>query len=258
MSVSNFSPFPSPRFSGGSGSARAAAAVSAAALALATLSGCGTVGEVGEGGVIQADAAAGADSTVAGQTEELQAGKSLNEAGSLGGNGKDRGSRGDRDSERDSESDVKIAAKESHLDGANESPKTTRPSAPSRLAVTGLEVEEHDDFDRVIVSLDGDGEPGWFVDYSSSPIQQTAGSPLDVKGSAFLKVNIDGTVYPQDIGRDDVEANQAEGAGSVVEVLNAGTSAGRSQIVVGMKKTAPYTVKTVYNPTRLVIDIARS
>ena len=258
MSVPNFSPFPSPRFSSGSGSARAVAAMAASALAVATLSGCGTVGEVGEGGVIQADDAAGADSTVAGQTEELQAGKSLNEAGSLGGNGKDRGSRGDRDSERDSESDVKIATKKGRLDGANESPKTTRPSAPSRLAVTGLEVEEHDDFDRVIVSLDGDGEPGWFVDYSSSPVQQTAGSPLDVEGSAFLKVNIDGTVYPQDIGRGDVEANHAEGAGSVVEVLNTGTSAGRSQIVIGLKKTAPYTVQTVYNPTRLVIDIARS
>ncbi|MCT1684159.1 hypothetical protein M3A74_04930 [Corynebacterium appendicis] len=251
--MSKFALSPNPRFSGGAGSTRAAAAVSVAALAVATLSGCGTVGE---GGVVQSGAEpAGADSVVAGQTEELQAGKTLNEAGSLSGNGKDRSG---RDRGRDSDSDVKLASEKGHLDAANESPKTTRPSAPSRLAVTGLEVEEHDGFDRVIVSLDGDGEPGWFVDYSSSPVQQTAGAPLDVKGSAFLKVNIDGTVYPQDIGRNDVEANHAEGSGSVVEVLNAGTSAGRSQIVIGLKKTAPYTVQTVYNPTRLAIDIARS
>ena len=78
-----------------------------------------------------------------------------------------------------------------------------------------------------------------------------------MEGRAFLNVNIDGTVYPQDIGRGDVEANHADGAGSVVEVLNAGTSAGRSQIVIGLKKATPYSVQTLYTPTRLVIDIAR-
>lgn len=247
----NFNASPSRRNLGAPGFVRASAAVTAAALALATLSGCGAASQ--DGGSAPGAETADTAGILPDNEGEPQAGKTLNEAGTVNKREERRGER----PRGDQNSDALVATKDGHLAEANSAPKTTRPSAPSRLAVTGMEVSRQDKYDRVIINLDGDGEPGWFVDYVSSPVQQTVGAPLQVEGRAFLNVNIDGTVYPQDIGRGDVEANHADGAGSVVEVLNAGTSAGRSQIVIGLKKATPYSVQTLYNPTRLVIDIAR-
>lgn len=240
---------PNRRASSASAGMRAAAAATVAALASATLSGCGAA-DVGTGGRSEI-----AGNSVAGETptEQLQEGKTLNQSGLLG----DSGNTSDASGKPGDESSLPVNRKE-QLANADASPKTTRPAAPARLAVTGLQTSSHEGFDRVVVNLDGDGEPGWFADYVPSPTQQTVGTPLEVKGSAFLNVYVDGTVYPQDIGRSDVDANHAEGTGSIVEVVNAGTSGGRSQIVIGLKSNAPYFVRAVENPTRLVIDIVRS
>lgn len=137
--------------------------------------------------------------------------------------------------------------------GVNSAPKTARPSAPAHLAVTGVRVGSHEDVDRVVVDFTGGGEPGWFADYVTTPRQEFLGQPLEVEGAAYLNVLIDGTTYPQDISFDRVN-----GTGSVVEVVNGGTAGGRSQILIGLRSEAPYSVSVVPNPTRLVIDIART
>ena len=72
--------------------------------------------------------------------------------------------------------------------------KSQRPSDAAQLVVTGVRVGAHEGFDRVVVDLEGEGDPGWFVDYTATPIQETAGLPLKVAGNAFLNINIDGTV----------------------------------------------------------------
>lgn len=146
------------------------------------------------------------------------------------------------------------------LGSVDSSPKTTRPTAPARLAVTDIEAKAHGDFDRVVITLHGDGEPGWFTDYVSSPAVGSTGQPLKVKGSTFLNVFIDGTVFPSDVGADATAPERVGStgeSGAVAEVVNAGTSAGRTQIVVGMNSRSPYSVVTVQNPTRIIIDISR-
>ena len=57
------------------------------------------------------------------------------------------------------------------LGTADPSPKTHRPSEPAHLAVAGVRVGNHEGFDRVVVDLTGDGDPGWFVDYTATPMQ---------------------------------------------------------------------------------------
>ena len=144
------------------------------------------------------------------------------------------------------------------LGAVNSSPKTTRPAAPARLAVTDIEVNSYSDFDRVTLTLSGDGEPGWFADYVSSPVHGSTGQPVKVKGTAFLNVSIDGTVFPADVGADASAPERVDGAGKsspVAEVVNADTSGGRTQVVIGLNSRAPFSVVTVQNPTRVVIDI---
>ncbi|MCZ9293918.1 AMIN domain-containing protein [Corynebacterium sp. c8Ua_172] len=146
------------------------------------------------------------------------------------------------------------------LGAMNSSPKTTRPAAPARLAVTDIEVNSYSDFDRVTLTMSGDGEPGWFADYVPSPVHGSTGQPVKVKGAAFLNVSIDGTVFPADVGAEASAPERVNGAGKsspVAEVVNADTSGGRTQVVIGLNSRAPFSVVTVQDPTRVVIDIAR-
>lgn len=144
------------------------------------------------------------------------------------------------------------------LGTADPAPKTQRPSVPSRLAVVGVRVGAHEGFDRVVVDLDGDGDPGWFVDYTSTPMQETVGQPLQVAGNFFLNINVDGTVYPFELGKDnDVPVTMAGDTGNVIDVISAGTYEGRSQIVVGLRSELPYSVQVLENPKRVVVDIVQ-
>ena len=144
------------------------------------------------------------------------------------------------------------------LGTADPAPKTQRPSVPSRLAVVGVRVGAHEGFDRVVVDLEGDGDPGWFVDYTSTPMQETVGQPLQVAGNFFLNINVDGTVYPFELGKDnDVPVTMAGDTGNVIDVISAGTYEGRSQIVVGLRSELPYSVQVLENPKRVVVDIVQ-
>ena len=144
------------------------------------------------------------------------------------------------------------------LGTADPAPKTQRPSVPSRLAVVGVRVGAHEGFDRVVVDLEGDGDPGWFVDYTSTPMQETVGQPLQVAGNFFLNINVDGTVYPFELGKDNnVPVTMAGDTGNVIDVISAGTYEGRSQIVVGLRSELPYSVQVLENPKRVVVDIVQ-
>ena len=144
------------------------------------------------------------------------------------------------------------------LGTADPAPKTQRPSAPAQLAVAGVRVGAHEGFDRVVVDLEGKGTPGWFVDYTSTPIQETAAQPLQVAGNSFLNINIDGTVAPFELGKDNnVPVTMAGDTGNVIDVINAGTYEGRSQIVVGLRSELPYSVQVMEDPMRVVVDIVQ-
>lgn len=139
---------------------------------------------------------------------------------------------------------------------ANLSPESQRPSEPAQLAVAGVHVDSYEGFDRVVVDLAGDGEPGWFVDYTTTPMQVAVGKPLAVNGETFLNINVDGTVHPGEFGVDTADLVQvASPSDNVVEVVNGGTSEGRSQIVVGLRGEAPFSVEVLDDPKRLVVDI---
>ena len=146
----------------------------------------------------------------------------------------------------------------SPLGTPDSSPKTKRPDEPAQLVVTGIRVGSHQRFDRVVLDLGGSGSPGWYVTYVPTPMQATVGRPLDVRGSAFLNINVDGTVYPFEAGVDTVPVDTSGASGNVVDVVNAGTYEGRSQVVVGLRSAKPYSVQVLENPTRLVVDILKS
>lgn len=134
--------------------------------------------------------------------------------------------------------------------------KTLRPEAPSRLMVTDVRIGSHNGFDRVVFDLTGEGEPGWFIDYTVNPTQQGSGNAVKFSGDTALNVNIDGTVYPFDLGLEDPGIGAVDGFGGIVsQVVSAGTFEGRSQFVIGLNGKHPYSVTVLQDPHRLVVDV---
>lgn len=142
------------------------------------------------------------------------------------------------------------------LGEANSSMKTLRPEEPARLMVTDVRTGSHAGFDRVVFDLIGEGSPGWFIDYTDNPTQQGSGNAIEYQGATALNVNIDGTVYPFDLGMEDPQIGTVPGTGSVVtEVVSGGTFEGRSQFVIGLNGPHDYSVTVLEDPHRLVIDV---
>lgn len=133
--------------------------------------------------------------------------------------------------------------------------KTARPEAPSLLLVESVRVAGHEGFDRIVFDLVGEGEPGWFIDYTTAPKQQGSGNPVAFQGSVALNVNIDGTTYPFELGREDPRIGTVTGSGNVTQVQPVGTFEGRSQFVIGLKEKLPYSVTVLHDPHRLIIDV---
>lgn len=141
----------------------------------------------------------------------------------------------------------------------DQSPKTQRPAEPAHLAVSAITIDSHSGFDRLTVDFAGTGEPGWFVNYVPSPLQETAGKPVKVAGSSYLNINIDGTISRSEAGLDAATPIDISSSSSnVVDIVHAGTYEGRTQIVVGLRSTLPYSVQLLDDPTRLVVDISKA
>lgn len=144
----------------------------------------------------------------------------------------------------------------SPLGDANREMKTQRAEPPAQLLVTDVRTGKHQGFERVVFEFEGNGEPGWFIDYTEDPAQQGSGHSIKYQGSTALNVNIDGTVLPFEMNRPDPNIGTVPGQGGfVTEVISAGTFEGRSQFVIGLKEEHAYSVQVLKGPTRLVIDI---
>lgn len=67
------------------------------------------------------------------------------------------------------------------------------PKSLGNIVPTGVRVGAHDGFTRVVIDMEGEGEPGWFTSYTDSPAQQASGKPVEVQGNTFLNLGIEGT-----------------------------------------------------------------
>lgn len=134
---------------------------------------------------------------------------------------------------------------------------TAEPSAGAALTVSEATVGAHEGYDRVVLTLGGTGTPGWRVEYVDAPVDDPSGQPLDVAGSAYLQVLIDGTGYPYDTGVAEWAGSplQPSGLTQVREVNLRGVFEGQTQAFIGLDHTAPFRVFALSDPTRLVIDV---
>lgn len=139
--------------------------------------------------------------------------------------------------------------------------KVSPAGAEAKLTVTDIRTGVHENFDRVVYELDGEGTPGWRVGYVDEAVQDGSGNEVTVAGDAVLQVLIDGSAYPFDSGVEQYDGPDpvlAAPGGSVVEVSGSGVFEGVTQSFVGVSEAGtPFAVYSLADPTRVVIDVAR-
>lgn len=140
------------------------------------------------------------------------------------------------------------------IDNASTEDQWIQPEGEYDLMVTGVRVASHDGFDRVVFDLAGTGTPGWFTTYTETPSQQGSGHPIEYDGAIALQVGVDGTPYPFDLGMEPPELGTTPGAGNVTEVIYSSLFEARTEFAIGLTEQMPYSVSTLTEPNRLVID----
>jgi hypothetical protein len=141
---------------------------------------------------------------------------------------------------------------------ANTEPDTSAPSSGALLSATNLRFGVHDGYDRLVLDVSGDGDPGWRAEYVDTPTGQASGEPFDLDGNAFLTIYVQGMIYPGEPGSVPYEGPDAitpASGGVIREVVVGGVFEGTQQIVVGLDSEEPFRVYLLEDPTRIVLDV---
>ena len=136
--------------------------------------------------------------------------------------------------------------------------QTADPVDPAGLTVTAVRAAAHDGYDRVVFELAGSGAPGWQVEYVDTPSAQGSGDVVDVPGTAFLQVTLQGTTYPYESGAEEVArgAVPLSGTETVQGVVYDATFEGSSLAWIGTAGQAPFRVYALTGPSRVVVEVA--
>lgn len=134
--------------------------------------------------------------------------------------------------------------------------KQQDPNSEFTMSISGIRVAEHESFTRVVIDIVDGAGPGWWIDWTTDPIQQASGLPVDVAGDSFLNVNIDGIGYPGQAPHDTIPSGPYPGAGIVQGINLTSIFEARAQILIGVEgEPRDYSVSLLQEPTRVVIDI---
>jgi hypothetical protein len=133
------------------------------------------------------------------------------------------------------------------------------PNRLSTLVGTDIRTGGHACFERVVLELGGSGElPGFQVQYEPDPILDSPrGEPVEVAGNATLVLSV-GAWMP------DMEGNGYQGPREFVptnvvnikELQQIENFEGQNAWAIGLDRQRDFTVSTLTEPFRIVIDIA--
>lgn len=128
------------------------------------------------------------------------------------------------------------------------------------LSVVDVRTARHDGFSRVVIELDGHGDdPGFIARYVDKPMHDPSGEIIELTGDAVLELYVTGWGYPTDVGIENAVPSPIETptGGAVADVAAGGFFEGMAQFLIGVRGGGcPFTVTTLTNPTRVVIDVA--
>lgn len=138
---------------------------------------------------------------------------------------------------------------------AQPAPTSAEPSPQAAAVLSAITVTAESGYDRVVISFEGPGAPGYVAQYADQAWRQGKGDPIELPGDALLDVVMSGTAIPQ--SGDGLLAGEIGGAaGTVVQaVFNDGTFEGQTHVVIGTSGQQPFVVTAQASPAQIIIDI---
>jgi hypothetical protein len=141
---------------------------------------------------------------------------------------------------------------------ADTAPDTADASAGAFLSPLNLRFGVHDGYDRVVLDLEGTGQPGWVSQYVDVPRAEGSGSVVTLAGAVYLQTTVKGVTYPTEVGAKEYMGPQRfspASAGVVNEVVYGDVFEGQAEVYIGLSSKQPFRVFLLEDPTRIVIDI---
>ena len=141
---------------------------------------------------------------------------------------------------------------------ANTLPDTSAPSSGALLSPIDLRFGVHEGFDRLVLDLRGNGQPGWRAEYVEDPTQQAAGEPVYLTGDAYLMILVQGMIYPTEPGAYPYEGPTRitpSASQAIKDVVYGSLFEGTQEIFVGVASKEPFRVFLLEDPTRIVLDV---
>lgn len=135
-------------------------------------------------------------------------------------------------------------------------PLDVLPEGGTRMTVSEVRAASHGTFERVVIELEGEGSPGWFVTTEDTPTADGSGAPIDYEGDTALVIDVRGLEMPQGGNGTPVRKISTD----LIESVEAkGVFEGMQRIVVGIDGDDPdFTLNILDSPTRIVVDILKS
>ena len=118
----------------------------------------------------------------------------------------------------------------------------------------------HEGFDRVVFEFEGNGVPGYHVEYVDRPVRQCgSGEPVPVAGDAWLQVRITPANAHTDAGRPTItERERNLDLPNLKEIELICDFEAEVSWVLGVASPNRYRVLELSNPPRLVVDIKQN
>jgi hypothetical protein len=133
------------------------------------------------------------------------------------------------------------------------------PSPDAAVTVTGAHAETLDGFDRLVLDLAGQGEPGWGVESVESGADDGTGDPVEVAGTQLVRLRLAGVAFPADVELAALEPQLIDvGGPALTQVAVRSWSEGTLNVFLGVADaTEPQIMVTMnHDPRRLTVDVA--
>jgi hypothetical protein len=131
-------------------------------------------------------------------------------------------------------------------------------AAPATPLLVGVRAASHRTFDRVVWEFRGGLPKNRSVQYVRELIADGSGQPVRIAGSAILELTVSSAnAHDENTGQGTAPSRVVSGLGNVIEVVESGDFEATVSYGVGLAKRQKFSVTTLRNPSRIVVDVRK-